>query len=577
MSLFSTLSIATQGLRATQAGINLVGQNVANAQSEGYTRRVLSPVQQVTAGRTTGVDAGEARRQFDKTVRAQLIAERAGASYARTTADFAARLEGLFGKPGSVNALDGVLNGFRTALSGLAENSADLARRGAAVAAGANLAQRLNTLGDGIQGLRSAAETRLGSAAREASDIIARIAEVNARIIADQSRQPDAAVEDMRDALISDLSRFTDVVRVDRPDGTVTLRTTGGATLLEGVFARSFEFEPRAGLSAEVVVGAEHEPGRLYIVSASGARIDATEGEAVRSGELRALLELRDDTLVTAQIQVDELAAALAQVFSDERPAQGFSGGAFSASYPRGLDGRPAAGLSGETLVFAFTDGSGERVTLAVSSIADLDAALGAHGGSAIAGTGAFTVTGLDPSANVEVLWRSGDPSNRLTARLFEDPSSASPISGPSAGLASRIALSSSLVRDPATLVRGSDLSLASGETRRIDALARALAETQRTFGAQARVNGAAAPSTSSVPEFARRIVETQAAYSASAARIAEGQDIALASIEARFAEDAAVNIDEEMANLVQLQTAYGANARVMTAAREMLDMLMRI
>ena len=37
------------------------------------------------------------------------------------------------------------------------------------------------------------------------------------------------------------------------------------------------------------------------------------------------------------------------------------------------------------------------------------------------------------------------------------------------------------------------------------------------------------------------------------------------------------VNIDEEMAHLLQLQTAYGANARVMTAVREMLDALMRI
>jgi flagellar hook-associated protein 1 FlgK len=56
-----------------------------------------------------------------------------------------------------------------------------------------------------------------------------------------------------------------------------------------------------------------------------------------------------------------------------------------------------------------------------------------------------------------------------------------------------------------------------------------------------------------------------------------EGQQVALATIETRFAESAAVNIDQEMAQLVQLQTAYGANARVMTAVRDMLDMLMRI
>jgi flagellar hook-associated protein 1 FlgK len=59
--------------------------------------------------------------------------------------------------------------------------------------------------------------------------------------------------------------------------------------------------------------------------------------------------------------------------------------------------------------------------------------------------------------------------------------------------------------------------------------------------------------------------------------RIDEGQQIALTSIESRFAESAGVNIDQEMTQLVALQTAYGANARVMTAVRDMLDMLMRI
>ena len=52
---------------------------------------------------------------------------------------------------------------------------------------------------------------------------------------------------------------------------------------------------------------------------------------------------------------------------------------------------------------------------------------------------------------------------------------------------------------------------------------------------------------------------------------------MALAAVESRYREDTGVNIDQEMAQLVQLQTAYGANARVMTAVRDMMDMLMRM
>jgi flagellar hook-associated protein 1 len=79
------------------------------------------------------------------------------------------------------------------------------------------------------------------------------------------------------------------------------------------------------------------------------------------------------------------------------------------------------------------------------------------------------------------------------------------------------------------------------------------------------------------VTDFVRRVVETHGANAEAAQRLDEGQGIALAAVESRFAEKSGVNVDQEMSQLVQLQTAYGANARVMTAIRDMFDILMRI
>ena len=50
-----------------------------------------------------------------------------------------------------------------------------------------------------------------------------------------------------------------------------------------------------------------------------------------------------------------------------------------------------------------------------------------------------------------------------------------------------------------------------------------------------------------------------------------------LANIQSRFVDQAGVNIDTEMTQLIQLQTAYGANARILAAAKEMMDMLLRV
>ena len=63
----------------------------------------------------------------------------------------------------------------------------------------------------------------------------------------------------------------------------------------------------------------------------------------------------------------------------------------------------------------------------------------------------------------------------------------------------------------------------------------------------------------------------------AQAQQLDEGQQIALSTAQSRFAEQSGVKIDEEMSKLIQLQSAYSANARVLTAAKEMLDTLMRI
>ena len=96
-------------------------------------------------------------------------------------------------------------------------------------------------------------------------------------------------------------------------------------------------------------------------------------------------------------------------------------------------------------------------------------------------------------------------------------------------------------------------------------------------FAGASGIGGSATGFTGTIADFGRRIVEAQGMQAAEASRIDEGQSIALANIEERFSGESGVSIDQEMTHLVQLQTAYGANARVMSAVKEMLDTLMRI
>ena len=73
------------------------------------------------------------------------------------------------------------------------------------------------------------------------------------------------------------------------------------------------------------------------------------------------------------------------------------------------------------------------------------------------------------------------------------------------------------------------------------------------------------------------QIVAVQAGNSNSAQRLDDGQKVVQASIESRFSASSGVSVDEELSNLIQVQNAYAANARIVSAVKEMMDLLMRI
>ena len=73
------------------------------------------------------------------------------------------------------------------------------------------------------------------------------------------------------------------------------------------------------------------------------------------------------------------------------------------------------------------------------------------------------------------------------------------------------------------------------------------------------------------------QIVSMQSIAANAATNLQTGQDIVVNALQSRFNSTSAVNIDTEMANLLTLQNSYGANARVMSTVKAMLDALLQI
>ncbi|WP_430912935.1 flagellar hook-associated protein FlgK [Methylobacterium sp. sgz302541] len=625
MSL-NALSTANAGLAATQAAIGIVSQNVANAGTAGYVKRTLTSVSSGIGN--AGVATGTITRSFDDAALKQLRLETAGASYTSTKSDVISQLDKLYGTPGDSTALDGLLNTFTESLQNLAANPTQSTARTVALNAASSLATRIGSIAGSVQDLRSGSETRLGTQTKEASNLLSSIAGLNVKI---QSTSDDAARADLldqRDQQITQLSGYFDVQTVAQRDGTVTVLTGSGVTLVDRGKAAVLSFDGRGQLNPASSYSSDPSQrtvGTVLATTPGGGTIDLGEPGVLRSGSIAAEFELRDTVLPQAQRQLDDLASGLARSLTDKTVTGTQSGSGYAIdlsgiqagnaiTVPVSVNGtvrnvtlvasnKATAGVdpslttdsSGYAQTFDISGGpatyaakiqealgalSGRLTTAGVSPVPTLTAT-GSGATVTLAGAGTTTVTGA--SAGITVPTSASDLSTAFPQLpLFVDGSGNTLITGSLDGTAQITGLAQRLAVNPAVVGKSAVLSAGSAgsstpDSTRPQFLYDALTSGQQTFSSTSGIGGIQAPYSTSVVGFAQDVIAAQGAAASSAQSLDEGQSVALATAQGRFSASAGVNIDEEMSRLIELQTAYSANARVLTAARDMLDTLLRI
>lgn len=716
MGMSSVLSAALSGLRASQAGLDLVSRNVANADLPGYTKKTLAHSPLVAGGDVVGIRIGDVNRQLDTFVLRQMWRETSGGGYVDTLSRYFSHVDTMLGAPGSPAGLDSLYNGFLASLEGLSTSPDSFTARDKALRDAQALAQTLNQTSHDIQMLRQEAEGGIANAVKRVNELLKQISGLNRDISARASAgmaPPDLL--DLRDARIVELSKLIDVKVVERDHGNVALFTQSGTLLLD-LTPGELIFDGRGGMSPQTLYSkddAERGVGTIRLASANGSVIDLIQDRAIRSGELAALIELRDTHLVQAQEQLDAFADAMSRALSTNAVSgepvtdgdlAGFeldlaallAGDRFSLQYevdgvteqvtfvrvddpatlplPAGAvpgapgsvvgidfsggwadvaaqisaalggsvtvqdlgggqirildDGPPetvsAGGLypgNGQTLDLSALDGetltvaidgqpdqiftfdptsTGEDLLNFLDAVAGLSATIDSDDNLVVAAdppnTG-FSISFSSPTVGVETGLSEGSHgrgsiaalSAEVTATgfhdglglpLFVDGPGNEPYSGSfdgtpqQRGFAGRIRVNPALLADNTMLVKF-DANVAIGDSARpIDILNR-LTQEVRHFAAEQGAPGGTGYS-GTVGGFLHRVISFQASQQADAARAKEAQGVVLAQLEERFTRESGVNIDEEMARLIELQTAFQANTRVVQAYREMMAMLMQ-
>jgi len=619
MSLTQALSTALSGLQVNQASISIVAANVANADTPGYTRKVVNQVA-IGGSASIGVRVSDIQREIDLYIQRQLRVENAGASYADTRANMYSQLQDIYGQPGADTSLESVYNSFTSALQVLSTSPDDPGARTAVVNSAQLLTQQLNQLSGNIQSLRANAELGIADAVNKANEAMTQIASLNGQIAA--GTPGDAATEalqDQRDSYIDQLSQLMDINVIPGDRGQVSIFTSNG-TQLVGAQAAQLSFDAVGTITPNSLWNANSSlrgVGTITLIPPAGAPVDLIQNHAIRSGTIAAFLQMRDQDLVQAQNQLDALAAGMAQALSDKTttgapvsspPQNGFSVdvGNLSAGNTVTINYTDTATSTPHTITLVRVDDpsalplSNTATATANDTVFGIDFS-GGMGSVVTQINAALTGTGMTASNSGTVLQILDDGAANTvdvssmsatstvtslaggTAELPLFTDGANPYTGvitgtgpESRGLAARISVNPAVISDPSTLITY-QTGTPAGDSTRPDFILQQLTNASLTFSPNTGIGTVSAPFTGSLTTYLRQVISQQGEAASSANNLKQGQDVVLNSLQQRFNDVSGVNVDQEMANLLSLQNSYAANARVMSAVKEMLDALINM
>ncbi len=142
-------------------------------------------------------------------------------------------------------------------------------------------------------------------------------------------------------------------------------------------------------------------------------------------------------------------------------------------------------------------------------------------------------------------------------------------------GLAGRIAVNGALVTNPGGLIAYASNTTA-GDSTRPNFIVNQLANATLTFSPSTGLGSATAPYSGTLSQYMSAIVDQQAQAANAATNLQQGQDTVVTALQQRFNDQSGVSIDTEMSNLIALQNAYSANARVMSTVQQMMQTLLQ-
>lgn len=289
-------------LAAHQAAISTGGHNIANANTEGFTRQRASMTTAPSSnGVGEGVRQGEVVQMVDRFTNSKILQELPkGATY-ETRQGFLEKLETVFNEVQGVGLREH-LNHFWSSWSALANEPESDAARSQLTERSDALAGKFRQMYGELKTLREEANSKVALGVDQINGIANKIMDLNQKITQSEFRHiPANDARDQRSRYLADLAKIIDINPVENEAGAVIVSTAVGWTLVEPMNVNPLQATRTGG-----------ELGMYTIEGTGSGALRADLSDRFTDGELKSLLEIRDHTIVGFMNELDEMAFGLA-------------------------------------------------------------------------------------------------------------------------------------------------------------------------------------------------------------------------------------------------------------------------
>jgi flagellar hook-associated protein 1 FlgK len=539
----SIFDVGSSALNSLQRAISTTGNNIANVNTEGYSRQQVefsSRTPDYIGGLAlgTGVEVSAIRRAYDQFLTADVQARTSSSSYYNLYAGTAEQIDNLMADPAT--SIASAMDQFFASMEAVANSPASQPERQVMLAEAQTLASRFNYVDSRLSELAEDMNQRMSVFVEDINRHLSDVAKLNEQIERLQRSAGGSPNEllDQRDKTLEDLSKLMRIDVRAQSDGSINVFTTSGHRLVS----------PSGAESLRLSQGVQSDgPVQVFVSAAGGAEAEITERGI--GGELGAAIDVSNNMIDRARRDIGLLAFGLTDTFNIQHKSgstlnQVAGGDFFSSILP---------------VTTGSTQNSGTAsVTAAVDDVTQLTGASYRVDYT----DSVVTVTNLATNETQEI--------NGTTITLDGLTLTVSPFSNltdgdrfivePTARAASAMGVAITDTSDIAAASLGGNV----GDNRNMLTLID-LRDANNLRGG-----------TQGVYDIYNNAVSQVAVDTRSARANAETEESLLASVVDQRASITGVNLEEEAANLIRYQQAYQAAAQIITTANDVFDTLLR-